>query len=84
MDTLVMFHHKFFQGFYDTLIEKHAAEIDQQMAMLPAQILCIDYSYKACVLKLTDKQISDCPSNRFPSILAKSMVSPYSKHCTLL
>jgi hypothetical protein len=38
--------HTYFRGFYDAMIERHAAEIDQHMAMLPARILCIDHSHK--------------------------------------
>jgi hypothetical protein len=38
--------HRYFRSFYDSLIEKHASEIDQHMAMLPARILCIDHSFK--------------------------------------
>jgi len=36
----------YFRAFYDALIEKHAPEIDQHMAMLPADILSIDHSFK--------------------------------------
>jgi len=36
----------YFRAFYDTLIETHAPEIDQHMAMLPADILSIDHSFK--------------------------------------
>ncbi|KAK0451981.1 uncharacterized protein EV420DRAFT_1645916 [Desarmillaria tabescens] len=38
--------HNYFTGFYNMLIEKHARELDQHMAMLPAHILCIDHSHK--------------------------------------
>jgi hypothetical protein len=38
--------HKYFRSFYDVFIERHAAEIDQHMAMLSGRILCIDHSFK--------------------------------------
>ena len=41
--------HRYFCAFYNTLIERHAPEIDQHMAMLPADILCIDHSFKVCL-----------------------------------
>ncbi|KAF5383665.1 hypothetical protein D9615_003783 [Tricholomella constricta] len=36
----------FFRAFYDNFVESHAHEIDQQMSMLSARILCIDHSHK--------------------------------------
>ena len=38
--------HTYFRGFYDMMIERHASEIDQHMAMLPARILSVDHSFK--------------------------------------
>ena len=40
--------HKYFRGFYDSMIERHALEIDQHMAMLPARIIKHDQSFKVC------------------------------------
>jgi hypothetical protein len=40
--------HKYFRGFYDSMIERHAPEIDQHMAMLPARIIKHDQSFKVC------------------------------------
>lgn len=37
---------KYFSEFYNMFVEKHAAEIDQHMAMLPARILCVNHSHK--------------------------------------
>jgi hypothetical protein len=45
--------HSYFRGFYDTMIEKHADEIDQHMAMLPARILSIDHSFKVSSFRLS-------------------------------
>ncbi len=51
--------HKYFTSFYNVLVERHAQEIDQQMAMLPAQILCIDQSHKVSnLIKMTDSKAS--------------------------
>jgi hypothetical protein len=41
--------HSYFKGFYVSLLERHAPEIDQYMAMLPARILNIDHSFKVCI-----------------------------------
>lgn len=38
----------YFRDVYNTLIEKHAGEIDQYSAMLPATIICMDHSHKVC------------------------------------
>ncbi|KAG6847920.1 hypothetical protein H0H93_004886 [Arthromyces matolae] len=38
---------RYFSDFYNHLIESHASEIDQQMAMLSARMMCIDHSHKA-------------------------------------
>ncbi|KAG0706444.1 hypothetical protein DFH29DRAFT_1066800 [Suillus ampliporus] len=38
--------HRFFRAFYDSLIESHAAEMDQHMAMQSAEGLSHDHSYK--------------------------------------
>ena len=40
--------HKYFRSFYDSFIERHAPEIDQHMAMLPARVLVHDHSFKVC------------------------------------
>ena len=45
----------YFRGFYDAMIEKHAAEIDQHMAMLPARIICIDHSHKVIFQRFVQK-----------------------------
>ncbi|THH17937.1 hypothetical protein EUX98_g9038 [Antrodiella citrinella] len=37
---------RYFRGFYDNFIESHAKELDQRMAMLSADILQIDHSFK--------------------------------------
>ncbi len=36
----------YFRDVYNALIEKHAAEMDQYSAMLPATIICMDHSHK--------------------------------------
>lgn len=38
--------HRYFRAFYDSLIELHAAEMDQHMAMLSAEGLSHDHSFK--------------------------------------
>ncbi|KAG1747482.1 hypothetical protein EDB19DRAFT_1582828, partial [Suillus lakei] len=40
--------HRYFQGFYDAMIEQHAGDIDQHMAMLSAELLSHDHSFKVC------------------------------------
>jgi hypothetical protein len=44
--------HRYFRAFYDALIEKHAADMDQHMAMLSAELLSHDHSFKVCELDL--------------------------------
>lgn len=40
--------HRYFRGFYDAMIERHAGDIDQHMAMLSAELLSHDHSFKVC------------------------------------
>lgn len=40
--------HRYFRCFYDHLIEQHASEIDQHMALLSAEIISHDHSHKVC------------------------------------
>ncbi|OBZ76307.1 hypothetical protein A0H81_03601 [Grifola frondosa] len=37
---------RYFRSIYDSLVEKYASEMDQYTAMLSAEILCVDLSYK--------------------------------------
>jgi hypothetical protein len=54
--------HTYFRGFYDAFIEKHASEMDQHMAMLPARILNNDHSFKvhtsSCLFYMYEYPIS--------------------------
>jgi len=40
--------HSYFCTFYNNMIKRHAAEMDQHMAMISAQVLCVDHSFKVC------------------------------------
>ena len=40
--------HRYFRCFYDPLIEQHASEIAQHMALLSAEIISHDHSHKVC------------------------------------
>ena len=41
---------QYFAGLYNVIMEKHAKEINQRMAMLSCKILTIDHSFKVCIL----------------------------------
>jgi hypothetical protein len=71
--------HTYFRGFYDTFIEKHASEMDQHMAMLPARILCNDHSFKVRIssCSFTSMNTLYC---RFRIISVKLMAALFSAH----
>ncbi len=49
----------YFRDVYNTLIEKHADEIDQYSAMLPATIICMDHSHKVRALEFVSLLLTD-------------------------
>ncbi|KAF8328650.1 hypothetical protein F5887DRAFT_897466 [Amanita rubescens] len=58
---------RYFAGLYNIIMEKHAQEIDQRMAMLSCRILTIDHSFK---VRISVECLARCYNAQFMPALA--------------